>query len=195
MQQLIKENSSNLGSQSYPALYDENLIRIADAITPEYLYKTVIPLSDQVRSELISSRRLPPLQDDKLSTNLPALAKNLQNYLKQPFFTSVVIPSKGKSTNEVAAVVPMNIKPWLLGYYIDQSIIDKTSEQQTRATILIATLLAGFVGILATITARVLSAPINNLTNSVEQIAGGDLNVKAKVESSTRLVPWLTPLI
>jgi GAF domain-containing protein/HAMP domain-containing protein len=187
LQQLLKDSTSSLGLRSYPALYDENLIRLADAVTPEYLYKSVVPFTKFQRTTIVAQKRAMDLSLDQLSTNLPDLAGFLTNYLKRPFFTTTVEPAGNGVQPVSAAVVTLQSRPWIVAYFEDTATLDKTLNDQEKTIILIATLLTGVVSFLATIATRLISNPIIMLTNTAEIIAGGNLDLQAKVESKDEI--------
>jgi GAF domain-containing protein/HAMP domain-containing protein len=187
IQQILKDSASSLGLRSYPALYDENLIRLADAVTPEYLYKSVVPFTEAQRADIIGQKRVLDRPIEQLSTNLPNLAGFLSNYLKRPFFTTTIVPQGTDIQPVSGAVVSLQTKPWLVAYYEDTATINKTLDDQQKTLILIATLLTGLMSILATFATRLISNPIIMLTNTAEIIAGGNLELQAKVESNDEI--------
>jgi GAF domain-containing protein/HAMP domain-containing protein len=187
LQQLLKDNTSSLGLRSYPALYDENLIRLADAVTPEFIYKSVVPFSDTQRRAIIAQKRAPNWSIALLSTNLPDLANFLSDYLKRPFFTTAVEPVGPDVQPVSAAVVSLQSRNWLVAYYEDTATLNKTLDDQQKTTILIATLLTGVVSLLATIATRLISNPITVLTNTAEKIAVGNFDLQARVESNDEI--------
>ena len=187
LQQLLKDSTSSLGLRSYPALYDENLIRLADAVTPEYLYKSVVPFTQSQRAAIVAQKRALDLSLDQLSTNLPDLAGYLSNYLKRPYFTTSVEPGGSNVQPVSAAVVSLQSRPWIVAYFEDTATLNKTLDDQQKTIILIATLLTGVVSFLATIATRLISNPIIMLTNTAEIIAGGNLDLQAQVESKDEI--------
>jgi HAMP domain-containing protein len=187
LQQLIKDNTSSLGLRSYPALYDENLIRLADAVTPEFLYKSVVPFTDAQRAAIVAQKRAPNLSMSQLSTNLPNLANFLSDYIKRPFFTTSVEPDGPGIQPVSAAVVTLQSRPWLVAYYEDTATLNKTLDDQQRTLILIATLLTGAVSFLAASATRLISNPITVLTNTAEKIAAGNFDLQARVESNDEI--------
>jgi GAF domain-containing protein/HAMP domain-containing protein len=187
LQQLLKDNTSALGLRSYPALYDENLIRLADAVTPEYLYKSVKPFSQTQRAAIVAQKRAPNLSMALISTNLPDLANYLANYLKRPYFTTAVEPDGPTVQPVSAAVVSLQSRPWIVAYYEDTALLNKTLDDQQKTMILIATLLTGAVSFLATFATRLISNPIILLTNTAEKISVGNFDLQAQVQSNDEI--------
>ncbi len=187
LQQLLKDNTSSLGLRSYPALYDENLIRLADAVTPEFLFKSVLPFTESQRAAIVAQKRAPNLSMSQLSTNLPALANFLSDYVKRPFFTTTVEPDGPGIQPVSAAVVSLQSRPWIVAYYEDTATLNKTLDDQQKTMILIATLLTGAVSFLATYATRLISNPITLLTNTAEKIAVGNFDLQARVESNDEI--------
>jgi GAF domain-containing protein/HAMP domain-containing protein len=171
-----------ISSRSYPILIDENFVRIADTLTPNLLYRSVVPLSSTKLAELQSESRLPALSSDQLSTNLPDFQSAVQNFALNPYFTTNL--SSGTSSNQVTGiVVKLSSQPWYLAYVEDQASIAAISQQQNRLSSLVAILIAGLVGVLGTVIATVLSNPIVGLTNTAEDVAKGNLSAHAQVNT------------
>ena len=171
-----------VGQRSYPILIDENLIRLADAFRPDLLYKSVVPLSNTTRGLLSVSGRLPQLPADSSSTNLPGFATAISNFEQTPYFVSNLDPN-ALGNRQAGAIVKLSGQPWYLVFIEDQSIIDQVRTQQTRLSSLIATFLAGFVGVVGAIVSTTISNPILSLTNTAEKVAAGDMDAKAVIRT------------
>jgi GAF domain-containing protein/HAMP domain-containing protein len=182
LESILNTYAGLISSRSYPILIDENFVRIADTLTPNLLYKSVVPLSSTKLTELQSESRLPAFSSDQLSTNLPDFQSAIQNFALNPYFTTNL--SSGTSSNQVSGiVVKVSTQPWYLAYVEDQASIAAISQQQNRLSSLVAILIAGLVGILGTVIATVLSNPIVGLTATVEDVAKGNLSAHAQVNT------------
>jgi GAF domain-containing protein/HAMP domain-containing protein len=75
----------------------------------------------------------------------------------------------------------MKNKPWTVLYVQEASVLADLQNQQIRLTILIATIIAGLIGIFATFGTRLITSPIINLTENAEKITAGDLNITVPI--------------
>ncbi|MBE0698382.1 MAG: GAF domain-containing protein [Anaerolineaceae bacterium] len=185
LQQIITKRIHLLGENSYPILLDENNIRLADTFTPQYIYKSVAPLSLQEIAILKSNQRLPNLPDHLLSTNYTDFEQILQRYDTQPNFTTEISTEyESNLLKEIGAIARMKTKPWKLVYlqtnYSDQVL----RSQQSKITTLVTTLVACLIGLVAMGAAQLLSSPIIRLTKTAEYISQGNFDALAPTESS-----------
>ena len=175
LQREVSIEAGLIGLNSYPIVLDENLVRMADSLTPNNLYKSVVPLSDKVIQQLQDAKRLPLVAVDQLSTNWSDLGQNLNNP-NSPAFFSTTIPL-ANPIQVSAATAKMKTKPWTVLYVQNESVLADLQNQQNRLTILIATIIGGLIGVVATFGTRLITRPIINLTENAEKITAGDLNI------------------
>ncbi len=185
-QKLLEQNVSLLGLRSYPILLDENYIRLADTITPNLLFKSLAPLDPPLITALRRERRLPFFSDEDLSTNLVDLVSKIKNFQQDPYFTTEFHITSGGHI-EAGAVVALQTKPWYILYVQEQSILSQLLTQQNQVFILVATLIAGILGMFVSAITRIIADPILSLTGTAEKIAGGDLNAQAKITSKDEI--------
>ncbi|HVP20328.1 MAG TPA: GAF domain-containing protein [Anaerolineaceae bacterium] len=179
LQTMAQENTGLIGSRSYPILIDENTMRLADTLTPENLYKTIVPLSKTEIQRLQDTKRLLLIPANKLYTQMADFAQSLSKIKDQPYF-SANLPLDPPI--EIAgAVAPLKNKPWRVLYVQEQAILAQLLKQQNRITLLIATVIAGLVSLLATLASQFITQPITNLTKSSERITAGDFDVTVPV--------------
>jgi GAF domain-containing protein/HAMP domain-containing protein len=186
LQNLLQGYSEIVGKRSYPVLIDENTIRLADAITPGLLYKSIMPLSDEKMTDLKSRNLLPQLSADQLSSNLPNFASAVSNPESQGFFSAEVHPGDPNHV-EMGSSVNLESKPWQIIYLEDTTNLNSLRTQQNQLSILFAALFAALVGLIGVIVSRFLSNPIVQLTGTASRIADGDLSAKAVVRSRDEL--------
>lgn len=181
LQKTLQDYVGLVGPSTFPVLFDENNLRLADTITPNLLYKTVIPLSGSVASTLVKANRLLS-STASFTTNIPTLAAALKNSATTPTFTSDVHP--GETGNlEVGYIVKLNTQPWKVAYMENQSAILSIRDQQLRVTTLIATAIAAVAGIIGTIVSILITNPISSLTSTAEKVATGDLQAQAVIKT------------
>ncbi len=182
LQRILEQDLGSLGTRSYPILLDENLIRLGDTITPNLIYRSVTPLSQNTIITLNAANRLPKVSRDQLSTDLRSLALSIRNYQNKPFFTTKIHTGESEYA-EAGTVVTLQNKPWYLVFVQEQSNLENLLGEQGRISTLVATLIAGLVSAISTFLAANLSNPIITLTKAAEKISRGDLNAHANVES------------
>ncbi len=182
LQSILKKYISLIGQRSYPILLDEYFIRLGDAMTPSLLYKSITPLNSTQISNLQVSRRLPSSTENQLSTDLPELEVALRDAITNPYFVAELHPND-KNHKEAGAIIRLTSQPWYLVFVEEQSIIDQVRVQQLRTSSLIATLIAGLIGIIGMVVSTFISNPILSLTSVAEKIAGGDMEAQAVIHT------------
>jgi len=179
LQRLATLNSGLLGAFTFPMVVDENLVRVADAMEPLNIYKSIIPLQPSAISDLQDQQRLPLVPVNQISTNFTDLGQALANVKNQPYFMATLPLSN--PVQVMGAIVTLKSKPWSVVYFQEEAILADLQKQQIRITILIATVVAGLISILATQMARLLTQPITQLTQNAGKITSGDLNVTVPI--------------
>ena len=91
---------------SYPILFDENQVRLADPVDTSSQYKTLIPLPPQTFQALQEAQRLPRLKPAELTTNLPAFSTRLDKSGVEPFFLADV---QGTNTIQAGAIARLKL--------------------------------------------------------------------------------------
>lgn len=182
LQSLAVKSTIGSGEGSYAALFDENLLTLANTANPTALYQLVTPLASPAQAaDLAAARRLPDIQTAQSSANLPELATGLVNAAATPFF-SVREAAASENLNQMA-VVKLETQPWQMAFAQPQEVFLAPLRDQVRGTILL-TVLVMMVGIIvAVVLARQLTQPIVKLTATVQQISAGDLSLQAPVDS------------
>ena len=186
LQNLLQGYSDIVGKRSYPVLIDENSVRLADAITPGLLYKSLTPFSDEKITALQAQNLLPQLPPNQLSTNLPTFASAVKNPDTQGFFTAEVHPGD-PGHEEIGSTSTLSSKSWQIVYLEETANLNALRLQQNRLSILFAAIFAALVGLIGVIVSRFLSNPIVQLTGTANRIADGDLTAKAIVRSRDEL--------
>lgn len=186
LQDLLESYNGLLGKSSYAVLLDENNIRLADAYTPNFLYKSVAPLPEEMVNKLKENERLPDLPSDMLSTNYPELQNILNNYtVENPVFKTNMSPATaGNQLDQIGAVYPIKSRTWKVIYLRTDYSDEELRSEQRRLTTLVTVIIAGLVGLIAVLITQILSEPITRLTRVAQQITGGDLEAQAPARSA-----------
>jgi GAF domain-containing protein/HAMP domain-containing protein len=183
LQQIIAQQNGLAGETSFGILLDENNIILADGASPSRIMKTLSPLAPDRLAMLQAQGQLPVGTPEELSTNLPDLEKNLNTGKSNFYFDLYGLPNDV----ETAAVTTVGTNSWRVVFIQDDEIFLAPVEQQTRSTIILAVLII-LVAALGTFgLSRRLTIPVQNLTKASEQIAEGDLNVRADVETEDEI--------
>lgn len=186
LQNLLQGYSGIAGKRSYPVLIDENTIRIADALTPGLLYKSLMPMDEEKITDLQSRNLLPQLPIDQLSSYLPDFANAVLDQQLRDFFSAEVHPGDQDHV-EMGSTARLTSKPWQVVYVEETAELNSLRAQQNQLSILFAALFAALVGLIGVVVSRLLSNPILQLTGTASRIADGDLSAKAIVRSRDEL--------
>lgn len=187
LQRILSSEVKLAGQSSFPVLIDrESHMRLAHGTTPSLVFKTIVP-QDPTTVEVLQSRQLlPPGTPEEISTNLPGFESALLAYETQPYFTAQLAASDNTG-NQQGAVVETQHQKWLVVYAVAQDEFNAPINAQARNSILL-TLLAGVsVAAFAVFIAQSLAGPISRLTQTAEAIAGGDINIQARVETGDEI--------
>ncbi|KPK07394.1 MAG: hypothetical protein AMJ56_13375, partial [Anaerolineae bacterium SG8_19] len=129
--------------------------------------------------------RLPVLSPDELTTNLPDLAKKLDNSANEPFFTSQDVAT-GDRLDQIAVTGTEN-QPWLVAFFQPQDAFLTPVENQTRTAIILSVGVTAAVVAAAVILAGLLTRPILRLQETAEKVAQGNLHIRAKIEAEDEI--------
>ncbi len=178
----IEGGQSSPGVDRYAVLVDtQEYIRLAHSLDPDLILTTYAPLTSERALELQRARRLPPGALEQLSTNQPEVVAALQNTTQQPIFTAN--SDALDDALAVSAVYSLREAPWVIVARQSQSSALGALRTQARSTVVLGILAATLVAGFALLLAQVLAGPIVRLTSVAEQVAEGDLLVRAQVEA------------
>ncbi len=183
LQSLMQDYVGIIGSRSYPVLLDENLIRIADTIRPNLLYRSMKTLDQNTAAQLTANKQVDPdfnLAD--LSSPQPDVVAAIENLTITPFFNTE-FHSAGSKHTEAGIVVRTSTKPWYVLILQETTAQELISQNQQKLSTVIAAILAGMVGLITAFSSTVFSQPILDLANIARRVAGGDLSARAKIQS------------
>ena len=185
LQQFVRQYNGLAGVHSYAVLMDENNIRLADGFTPLDLFKTVAPLPELKVQVLKDARRLPPLPNDQITTNIKEFDSILRNFKEEPYFSlDLTSTSDNQNLPELGIIYPLTQMPWKIVYIIENYDDAAVQRTQGNLTILISTIVACLTGFIALASAQVLNRPISQLMKTAESISSGDLDARAPSNSS-----------
>ncbi len=178
----LMENTNGLaGAESFGMLVDDRLVQVAHGLAPVPNYPLIGAATPEEVAALQAAGRLPTGATAEDSLNQPELARQLSAAEITPFFTA---PDNmtGSRINQVA-VAALTTRPWHVAFFQPRDVFLAPVQQQTRATLLLAAIIAVVVAGAAVLAAQVLAEPIARLTLVAEQVSAGDLGVRAEANS------------
>jgi len=179
LQDLIESGNNVAGEASYGVLLDENHIVLAHGTTPEANFKTVILPNKTLLERLKASNRLPNLSDNELTINYPEFDEGLKNSRETPHFSLNASTNLDKDSQ--VSVHRISTRPWSVAFVQAQEIFLEPAEQQTQFLIILGIVFVGLVSLSSLGASRLISAPISDLTDRVEQVADGDFSLQIQV--------------
>nr|WP_231505905.1 hybrid sensor histidine kinase/response regulator [Planktothrix serta] len=183
IQQLVTRQTERAGAKSFAILLDENNIYLAHSTAPELLFKSIVPLSAPVVTQLQREGRLSNSPVKELATNEPKLKQALDH--KQ----SYLIASLAATDNQVnlIAIARLQYKPWSVLFAQPLAVALVPVEKQIRDAMFLLALIASVVTIIAFATGQLLTKPIIYLTNIVSNFSAGNLDIRAKISSKDEI--------
>ncbi len=187
LQTIVQANVGLIGPRSYPMLLDENGLRLADGYSPNLIYRTLVPMDLETFQALVLAQRLPSyLPRELLSTNQTELNDSLNQRNAGQFFTVAMAGEQGNRT-ESATAVTLALHPWKVVFLQEQTNLIEARASQNRLSTIIATIIAGIVGMSIIFVANLFTRPILQLTEAAEKISAGDMGAEAKVSSKDEI--------
>ncbi|HNT54465.1 MAG TPA: cache domain-containing protein, partial [Anaerolineaceae bacterium] len=181
LQEELGASVNLLGARTYPMLIDELNIRIADLARPSEIYKAIAPLTADQIASIQAQKRLPDLPPEQLYTNLPDFATSLEQAGANPYFNTYLYESGTAARGMSAVAIRLKNKPWNVVFLQERTALINLLQERNRTSSLIAILLAGAVGLITVLFARIFSRPILSLRETAANIAAGDMNAQATV--------------
>ena len=189
LQSELEKTSGIIGAHSYPMLLDENGIRLADTSSPNLIYRSVLPISNDEYTTLLNSGAIPSyIPQSQISSVISEIAASVYASYSQPYeFFTVNLQSSLTGILDSATFGTMTTQPWNVVYLQEQTSLGAAQQTLTRSTTLLAVLIVSLVSILITIMSNLFTRPILQLTQTAETIAAGDLEHLAVVGSKDEI--------
>lgn len=186
LQSLIEQTRNHIGARSYPILLDDNNIRIADTLTPNFLYKSITPLPEETLTNLITNKRLPNQPTSTFATNLTEYLAAVQNFSAAKYFSIQAMPDDTTHLMFGTAVTLTN-QPWKVVYLKEQSELKALLTSQQNSTSSTAVVIALIIAFLATFFGASISRPIVQLKSTADRISTGDLSAAAIIQTGDEI--------
>ncbi|MCB8966554.1 MAG: response regulator [Ardenticatenaceae bacterium] len=182
LQELLVAKNDQAGPGSFGVLFDEYHIHLAHGIEPDVNFIPIVRFSTAELADLKAARRLPDLPDEQLFImQLDDLEEHLSNPETQRFFEAEDIAT-GDLVNQVA-IAQLETMPWLVTFFQPQEIFLAPVAAQTRATLILASIIAVITLLTALIVTGWLVQPIRHLTQVVGEFTAGTLAARAHVHT------------
>ncbi len=185
LQKILVESNELAGEGSFAVLLDENFMRLAHGLHPEERFKLVSPLEAEKVERLQANGRLPDFSQEKLASGYALFREELEDMSTSPFFTAQEAGTGGELGS--GAGVKLEHHSWILVFMQPQPVFLTPIQQQSQATVLLTVLVAAIAVVIAAFLGRLLTEPITRLTATAQQVAGGDLSIRALVESEDEI--------
>jgi diguanylate cyclase (GGDEF)-like protein len=183
VQQLVTRQTERAGAKSFAILLDENNIYLAHSTAPQLLFKSIVPLSLDVVTQLPSKRYLRNSPIKELATNESKLKQALDN--EQSYLTAS-LEATGNQVNMIA-IARLKYKPWSVLFAQPLAVALAPVEKQIRDTMFLFAIIASVVTFIACVIGQLLTKPIIYLTNIVFQFTAGNLDIRAKISSKDEI--------
>ncbi len=136
---------------------------------------------------MISQNRVPDIPIYEMSTNDLAISAALENYQNSPFFTAEFHLGAETRHQESGAITRLNTQPWYLIFVREQAVFSGLLQRQGQTSVLISTLIAALVGLIASMVSGSFSRPIVRLQQTADRISAGEFEAQAGVETSDEI--------
>jgi diguanylate cyclase (GGDEF)-like protein len=183
VQQLVTRQTERAGAKSFAILLDENNIYLAHSTVPKLLFKSIVPLSFDVVTQLQRKRYLRNYPIKELAANESKLKQALDN--EQPYLTAS-LEATGNQVNMIA-IARLKYKPWSVLFAQPLAVALAPVEKQIRNTMFLFAIIALVVALIACVVGQLLTKPIIYLTNIVFQFTAGNLDIRAKISSKDEI--------
>ncbi len=180
-QRLAVNYAGLLGKDSHVVIIDENMLRLADTYQPNLIFKTIDAPSAAQLKELQTQGRLPPTTNNFSAFTASSLSRLLR--LEAPTGTAFLNfdqTGAGDNLPEMIAYATMSLNPWKILYLKANYDQRPVEEDQSRTTVLIASIVSLIVGLISIGISRILASPLISLTNTAEKLSTGNLEVRAE---------------
>ncbi len=186
LQSILDTQTELYGTDLSALLLSEDLYRLADTQTPAALYRSLQPIDGETLIQLAQDHRLPVLSQTSIDYKRPDLVAALKTTTDEPSFSLAATESED-NTKESGVVVDLTSQPWRVAILQKQTVLQALSDQQNQSSILLTTIIASLVGVLASLLSDQMTRPILTLQKTAERITQGNLDAFADIRSGDEL--------
>ena len=188
----------------FAALLTEKDVKAIDAEDPTSVYllvanskssdlnlKSVTHLTTNIITPLQIAGILPLGSTAQLSLDVPNFDEGLRNRHTNPVFEAQAFPRETRSLVPLDMIATADIKESSLSWTViisqDIKSLNALLRQQRNINILLTILIAVVATILAYYGSQYLIAPLRRLTNTANQLAQGNLNARASIDTEDEI--------
>ena len=195
---LINEYNDIAGEGSYASIFskirispeESVFIVLANGDKPSLYLHSVTPLDAQSIDFLRRNRYIPPGTSETLAASIPGLDKGLRNVEEQPVFFVFKTNEdleREESPQKIIAAARMETAPWVVTVSQDLETFFTPLEKQKKSTTAITWILILVSAVIVTWGTQKLIAPLGRLQETAEQVAEGNLEVRAAIETEDEI--------
>lgn len=173
LQSELERQNSWLGESQTALLINQNGIVLAHSTSPAAQMQTLAPLSPEQGAALQQAGQLPPGDPASMNLHLTQLAKMLATPNRPEFFRSSLTPGSG--TSSYITVVDLESKNWQMVFGRQGNQFSTQLSSLTNTTLLISLLVMLAVTAAGAFLARLVTTPINQLSQIAAEIGQGGL--------------------
>lgn len=166
-------------------LLDQLNIRMADSRNPELILKSIVPLEIPDYLLAVDTKRFLNLPREEQTTHYTDFDLALDNAKTQPFFRAEISPNT--AGDDSIAVAFLQTQPWTIAYSRPTSLFLADAERQRGINIILIIATSIIISIITVLAARSLTNPIAALAKVANSISQGDLNARAKINTSDEI--------
>jgi len=197
LQTLINEYNDIAGKGSYASIFNEIRISpeesvfivLANGAKPSLYLHSVTPLDAQSIDFLRRNHYIPPGTSETLAIAIPGLDEGLRNIKSQPVFSAAasINSPETKISQNIIATARMETSSWIVTVSQDLGTFLAPLERQKKSTTAITWILIFVSAVIVTWGTQKLIAPLGRLQETVEQVAEGNLEVRATIETEDEI--------
>jgi GAF domain-containing protein/HAMP domain-containing protein len=133
----------------------------------------------------VGTNRFLDIPREKQATDYYSLDAALDNAANEPFFKAEISPKT--PGDDTVAVAFLKTKPWIITYSRPTAIFIADVQKQIRTNISLVLLISIVISIATALIARSLTNPLISLAKVANLISQGDLNARAKINTTDEI--------
>ncbi len=183
LQDRLENALANEQESIYGVLVDKDyLIRVAHTGDPSLMEKTYLALDSAVITQLQKTKRLPGnVLPEDLMDHHPEVVAGLNNLDNAAVFqVNSDLPSREQ---EYVGAARIKNTDWIVMVHEPTALISEQITEQANASTMVSMIATGIALLAAIGVSEVFARPIRRLTATAQEIANGNLNARAKIQS------------
>ncbi|GAB4494622.1 MAG: hypothetical protein OHK0052_00110 [Anaerolineales bacterium] len=190
-QTLINNKTNAAGSESFAVLIDSDYVVLAHALMPgaRFHLLSTLGLLPEKRQELRESYRVLNVSEDNLGLGFDEARRQLAQLGGYQTFSAELHTLEGSESMSVERViaVPLKSRPWMLLFAQTEDVALKPNVVQSRISGALGLGLMLLLAVLASVLAQLFVVPISALTDVARNVTAGNLNMRARIDSSDEI--------